>query len=280
MNTQTTTPVPLEDIDYPDSDGKPMAENTLQFLWIVYLKENFDYLFCDRPDVFVAGDLLWYPVKGDRLLCTAPDTLIAFGPPKGHRGSYMQWREGHVAPQVVWEVLSPGNTPGEMRDKLEYYERYGVEEYYEYDPDRGELRGWLRKDDRLRPIAQMHGWISPRTGVRMDLEGDDLVMVGSNGKRFMHSDEVRVIGEEQHNAREEAEAQGAEERSRREAAEARVTEERSRREAAEARVTEERSRREAAQIRADQERREKQAAAARAERLAAQLRALGIDPEA
>ncbi len=51
-------------IEYPDSDGLPMAENTLQYEWIVTIKGGVDALFLDDPNVFVAGDLLWYPVEG------------------------------------------------------------------------------------------------------------------------------------------------------------------------------------------------------------------------
>ena len=92
--------------------------------------------------MFVAGDLLWYPVAGDNKTRIAPDALVAFGRPKGDRGSYKQWEEGGMAPQVVFEVLSPGNTRQEMADKLAFYDRYGVEEYYLYDPDHGRLQGW------------------------------------------------------------------------------------------------------------------------------------------
>jgi len=252
MTIQTSPSLPLEEIEYPDSDGQPMAENTLQFLWITYLKENFEFLFRDRADVFVAGDLFWYPVERNNRIRTAPDTLIVFGRQKGHRSSYMQWRENRIAPQVVWEVLSPGNTPEELQEKLEFYERYGVEEYYEYDPDRGELRGWRRVGDRLRPIEQIRGWTSPLTGVRMDLDGMDLVLIGPDGKRFIHDDESRAALEEQRQAREAAEARLQQERREKEAAEAREK-------AAEAR---------------------EKAAEARAEQLAAKLRALGIDPNA
>ena len=63
---------------------------------------------------------------------TAPDTLVVFGRPPGDRGSYMQWRKDGLAPQVVFEALSPGNTPAEMKRKRQFYERYGVEEYYKY----------------------------------------------------------------------------------------------------------------------------------------------------
>jgi Uma2 family endonuclease len=115
-------------IIYPDSDGQPMADNTKQFRWIVLIKENLELLFADNPDVFVAGDLLWYPVEGHPEIRVAPDAMVVFGRPKGDRGSYRQWEEDNIPPQVVFEILSPGNRVKEMTRKLQFYERYGVEE--------------------------------------------------------------------------------------------------------------------------------------------------------
>jgi hypothetical protein len=68
-----------EPVVYPDSDGLPMSDNTEQFRWIVYVKEGLEWLFADDPDVFVAGDLLWYPVEGDNKTRQAPDAMVAFG---------------------------------------------------------------------------------------------------------------------------------------------------------------------------------------------------------
>ncbi len=59
----TFTPAIDPDIEYPDSDGKPMADNTEQYEWIVKIKENLEILFANSPNVFIAGDLLWYPVQ-------------------------------------------------------------------------------------------------------------------------------------------------------------------------------------------------------------------------
>ena len=177
-------PTPRSEIIYPESDGKPMADNTLQFTYIVTIQGGIAALFADRPDVFVAGDLLWYPVEGNNKIRAAPDAMVVFGRPPGHRRSYLQWREDHLPPHVAFEVLSPGNTPAEMKRKRQFYERYGVEEYYEYDPDRGQLRGWLRQNDQLAPIARMDGWISPRLGIRFTLEGTDLVLYRPDGRRF------------------------------------------------------------------------------------------------
>jgi Uma2 family endonuclease len=95
---------------YPDSDGQPMADNTKQFRWIVTIKENLDLLFAADPNVFVAGDLLWYPVEGDNTIRNAPDAMVVFGRPKGDRGSYQQWKEDNIPPQVVFDVSTPLNT--------------------------------------------------------------------------------------------------------------------------------------------------------------------------
>lgn len=174
-----------EEVVYPDSDGKPMADNTKQFSWIVKIKENLERIFADNPDVFIAGDLLWYPVEGNNKIRVAPDVLVAFGRPKGDRGSYRTWEEDNIPPQVVFEIMSPGNTPAEMRKKFQFYEQYGVEEYYLYDPDTIELQGWIRSGNTLTPIEEIAGWISPNLRIRFDLRDDDLYIFGPDGEQFL-----------------------------------------------------------------------------------------------
>lgn len=171
---------------YPESDGKPMADNSKQFRYIVTIEGNSEILFEDNPDVFIAGDMLWYPVEGHPEICQAPDVMIVFGRPKGDRGSYMQWQEENIPPQVVFEVLSLGNRKKEMDDKFAFYEGYGVEEYYLYDPHRGRLRGWLRDEQgRLQPITPMNGWHSPRLGIRFETIKTELQLYYPNGEQFL-----------------------------------------------------------------------------------------------
>lgn len=55
----------------------------------------------------------------------------------------------------MFEIISASNTQTEMDKKLLFYDRYGVEEYYIYDPDRNNLRGWLRSEDGLDVIPEM-----------------------------------------------------------------------------------------------------------------------------
>jgi Uma2 family endonuclease len=172
------------EIVYPDCDGQPMSDNTLQFSWIVKIKENLEILFANNPQVFVAGDLLWYPVEGDNTICRAPDVMVAFDRSKGYRGSYRQWEEVGIAPQVVFEVLSPGNRLAEMTAKFEFYDRYGVEEYYIYDPDRVDFTGWVRAAGRLQGISEIAGWVSPRLGIRFELK-DELEIYTPTGDLFL-----------------------------------------------------------------------------------------------
>jgi Uma2 family endonuclease len=238
MTTAIQIPARRE-IKYPDSDGRPMADNTLQFRWIVTIKEGVDALFHEDPSVFVAGDLLWYAVEGNNKIRIAPDVLVAFGRPKGDRGSYKQWAEGGIAPQVVFEILSPGNRKAELKRKFEFYQRYGVEEYYIYDPDNGDLKGWRRQGGELKAIRRMKGFVSPRLRIRFEpgKGSDNLTITGPNGKPFRTVQEII--------AQSEVADQRAEDAIRR----------------------------------AEDAARRAEDATGRAERLAAKLRALGIEPD-
>jgi Uma2 family endonuclease len=206
-----------------------MSDNTLQFQWIVTLQGGLDALFRDDLNVFVAGDLLWYPVEGDNTVRAAPDVLVVFGRPKGYRGSYRQWEEDGIAPQVVFEVLSPHNRVSEMVAKFQFYDRFEVEEYYLFDPDRIELSGWIRREADLVKIGQADGWTSPRLGVRFDLSSGDLQVFGPDGRPF--ATYVELVEQ-----------------------------------------------RECERLRAQEERLRAEEEHQRAERLAAQLRALGVEP--
>jgi len=197
-------PAPSQAGDYPESDGQPMADNTKQFEWIVTIKENLDALL---TNAFVAGDLFWYPLEGNNRIRQAPDVLVVFGRPKGHRGSYRQWEEDNVAPQVVFEVLSPGNRVMEMLKKEQFYDRYGVAEYYVYDPDDNELVGWRREARQWQQIDEVHGWTSSLLGVRFELTTETLVMYRPDGSRFETFAELIHRAEAERQAKEAALAQ-------------------------------------------------------------------------
>jgi len=167
-----------------------MADNTLQFRWITVVQGNLAALFADRPDVFVAGDLLWYPVEGRPDIRRAPDVMVAIGRPKGDRGAYLQWEEGGQPPQVVFEIWSPGNTIDEMERKYRFYEQYGVSEYYLIDPQQGDATGWVRQGEQLHAIDELNGWVSPLLGVRFAVTEDGVRLFYPDGRPFLTFEEL------------------------------------------------------------------------------------------
>ena len=79
-----------------------------------------------------------------------------------------------MPPYAVFEILSPSNRPAEMAASSSFYDKYGVQEYYIYDPDKGTLKGWLRAGDHLEAVANMAGFVSPGLGIRFEPgEGPD-----------------------------------------------------------------------------------------------------------
>jgi Uma2 family endonuclease len=249
MVTQLQSPEKSQ-IIYPDDNGEPMSDNTEQFRLIVWIKENLELLFASIADVFVAGNLLWYPVEGNNQISQAPDVMVVFGRPKGYRGSYQQWNEDNIAPQIAFEIWSPSNRFTPMLEKLRFYERYGVEEYYLYNPTNRDLSIWERREERLETVAEVNGWVSPRMEIRFQVSETELQIFMPDGSPFLSFVEIARL-------REQAESRAVQ-------AESRVEQERQIAE-------QERQRAQQAEILLEQER-------SRAQALEAQLRAMGIDP--
>jgi Uma2 family endonuclease len=228
------------DVFYPDTDDQPMAENTIQFRWLVKIQENLNSLFINDPNVFVAGDLFWYPVEGNNKIVYAPDVMVVIGRPKGDRMSYMQWREANIPPSVVFEILSPSNTKAQMKQKFLFYQRYGVGEYYIYDPETNYLEGWLRNQDTLNIIPEVEDWVSPRLKIRFVVESESLALYHPNGEAFTTYDQAI----QQRNQAEQAKIEA--EQARDQAEQAKIEAEQARDQAEQAKIEAEQARDQAA----------------------------------
>jgi Uma2 family endonuclease len=183
-----------------------MSDNTTQQRWIITIQSGLEVLFKDDPNVFVAGDLLWYPIEGHTNINAAPDAMAVFGRPKGDRSSYVQWLEDDIAPQVVFEVWSPSNDDPEKARKHAFYERHGVEEFYAHDPARGLTTGAMRAPDgSLRGIEPLHGHVSPRLGVRFDLSGPVPVLYRPDGRPIQTYVELGAARDQAEQERQRAE---------------------------------------------------------------------------
>ena len=126
------TVILVETLDYPDSDGLPMAENDSQRKTMTYAIEALDAHFQNRPDVYVSGNLLLHYEEGNKQACVAPDVFVARGVPKRERRAYLLWEESK-GPDFVLEVTSRSTRGVDQGKKREAYAQLGVSEYWLYD---------------------------------------------------------------------------------------------------------------------------------------------------
>jgi Uma2 family endonuclease len=130
MDTITTAAQPIH---YPESDGKPMGETDVHIDALIYLREALKDYFRDKPQVYVAGNMLFYYEEGNPAACVAPDVFVVQGVAKGERRTYKLWEEGQP-PTVVFEITSRRSRLEDLGTKRALYAMLGVREYFLYDP--------------------------------------------------------------------------------------------------------------------------------------------------
>lgn len=213
--------IPLEqDIEYPTSDGQPMAETSL------HLRVMFDVIFGLRrryaavPDLWVGGNLFLCYEKGNPQAIVAPDVLLAKGISKWDRPNYLLWQE--TVPSLVVELTSRKTRREDVGKKKALYERLGIDEYILFDPYgeylKPSLQGFRLLKSGYQPIPQTDdgSLLSRTTGVRFQREGERLRLRDArSGEPVLWSEEIEA-------ARVQAEARAAEASAARDRAEERV----------------------------------------------------------
>ena len=111
-------------IEYPDSDGEPMAENDHQLTAMLDAISTLREWFIDREDVYAGGDMLIYYEMNDNETRVAPDVFVVFGTGNHKRNSWIVWREGK-APDIVMELASGSTWRRDMREKAGHLRRNG-----------------------------------------------------------------------------------------------------------------------------------------------------------
>ena len=217
---------PPEDVFYPSSDGKPMAENMWQARAIVSALGDLERA---HPQALVAADILVYPEKGNPNNSIAPDVLVALGLGTHERMHYRVWQEGKP-PDWVLEVASPTTEQRDRCLKRRRYAAMGVREYWLFDP-KGDV--FRNGKPRLRGLELVAGEYSPLesrlvAGMRMirsEVLGLDVRADGkllrfrdpATGEDIRHGPEIIADAER-------ADARAAQEAIQRKAAEVRVAE--------------------------------------------------------
>ena len=120
-------------IEYPSSDGEPMAESDYQYTAMTETISTMRELYRGQPDIYVAGDMLMYYRKNDNVTRVAPDVFVVFGAAGNHRrDSWIVWREGK-APDFVMEMASASTWRRDITEKRPIYAAMGVTEYWRFD---------------------------------------------------------------------------------------------------------------------------------------------------
>ena len=179
MNRPVTIPAA---VDYPCSDGQPMAESDFQLKPLVYAITALQTHFLHQSQVYVAGDMFLYFKEGAPRAVVAPDVFVVVGAPKHMRMSYKLWEEPK-APDFVLEITSRSTRAEDQGRKREVYASLGVGEYWLFDPT-GDwlappLQGFRLHGGEYRPLpslALVHGGLSLHSealglDVRLDEEG-------------------------------------------------------------------------------------------------------------
>lgn len=188
---------PAELVEYPQSDGEPMAETDIHALAIADLHFAISVLFAGRNDVYFAMNMFWYYQELNPKARKAPDLMIIMGVPREPpRTSFFSWREGAV-PAVIFEVTSCGTWDEDWIQKRALYEALGVREYYLFDPAHDYLEcpliGFGLTDDKyLQMTPDQDGSLrSAILGVRLSVDGHYLRLTETaTGRPIPHAGEA------------------------------------------------------------------------------------------
>lgn len=168
-------------IDYPTSDGTPVAETETHFNLITDTRDRLRAWFAARPDVYVGANLFVYFEPGNLAEVLAPDCFVAFGVPSRVRDVFKTWEEG-AHPAVVFEFTSKKTKREDLTNKFAVYrDVWRVREYFVFDP-KGEylkppLRGYRRSGRELAPIKPTNGaLVSKSLGLALTADGPRLTL--------------------------------------------------------------------------------------------------------
>ncbi|HEX3526046.1 MAG TPA: Uma2 family endonuclease [Thermoanaerobaculia bacterium] len=205
--------LPLQhEIDYPESDGRPLGETDWHREEILDLIYALQERYRDAPDVYVSGNLFVYYVQGDPSKCVCPDVFLVQGVAKEKRPVYKLWEEGK-GPSLVIEMASKTTWEEDLEAKKTKYARIGVLEYFLFDPlDQylhPRLQGFRMVGGRYLsiPAAADGSLVSQVTGLKLSLEGMRLRLVDlASGEPLLWTTEEADARKAAEAAREAAEA--------------------------------------------------------------------------
>jgi Uma2 family endonuclease len=174
-------------VEYPTSDGKPMAETEIHRDDMVDLIQTLKDYFVSEPMICVSGNMLMFYEEGNRRKHVAPDVFVVRGIEKKIRENYLVWEEGK-APDVVIELTSKSTKREDQVKKRELYrDVLQVPEYFIFDPTRDyldpPLQGWRLVNGEYVPIEPVNGRLpSDVLGLHLERDGRELRLYDPRGR--------------------------------------------------------------------------------------------------
>jgi Uma2 family endonuclease len=225
---------PLATVEYPSSDGLPMAESDFQRKPLTYAVEALGIYFQDRADVYVSGNMFIYYEEGNPASVVAPDVFVVFGTAKRERSSYFVWQEPK-GPDFVLEITSRRTRSQDQGPKRGTYAFLRVPEYFQYDPTadylRPPLQGLRLVGDHYEALPTRQspdGTLSVSSavlGLELRVEGGVLHFYDpTTGQKLLSHREAEQARQAAEQARQESEAQAQAALAALRAAEARIAE--------------------------------------------------------
>jgi len=197
-------------IEYPSSDGEPVAETCDHFYAIAVLLEMLRQYLTGRLATVLGNQFLYYS-QGMPRMRVAPDVMVIFDVAAGGRDNYKIWEEGQV-PVVVFEMTSKSTQFVDTGFKRDLYTQMGVKEYWLFDPKDewlgGQLQGYRlnghEKGDEYVAIAD---GVSQELGLRLSVENKKIALYRlDNGEKLPFPEELAEQVTRERQAKQEAEA--------------------------------------------------------------------------
>ncbi len=203
------------EIEYPESDGEPVAETDIHRDLMIDLIEGLKHFYGDDPMVYVSGNMLLYYEEGNPRKSVAPDVFVVRGIPKHRRRIYQLWVEGRP-PDVVFEISSRKTWGKDLQKNWKLYAQLGIREYFIFDPEydylEPPLNAYRLNDGEYEEVEVLDGRVMSETlGLELVDTGETLRLLDPQTGKFLTTYDEILAERQQAEARAEAEAEARQE---------------------------------------------------------------------
>lgn len=202
------------EVEYPTSDGKPMAETEIHrdvMMDAILTLQDHD------PHWYVSGNLLLYYMEGNPRKHVSPDVFVVRGIPRHKRDYFLTWLEPK-GPEFIVEVTSKTTKKEDLRTKFDLYEQtLQVPEYVLFDPRaeylRPALQGHRLVEGKYEKIEMVEGRLpSVILGLHLERDGERLRFWDPRTEAYLPTPRERAAlearrADEEHRRAEEAESE-------------------------------------------------------------------------